>query len=126
MLFEQLKAKGWNPVAIDIGNQVRRFGRQPEIKFQTTVSGLKKIGYSAIGYGPDDLRLAAGELLSAAIGIDGEPAPFVCANVNILGQTPAFRVIEIEGKKIKTACLSSFKIAYDIMDKLKQWIEEKD
>ncbi len=100
VLYGQLKEKGYNPVAIDIGNQVRRFGRQPEIKFQTTVSGLKTIGYEAIGYGPDDLRLSAGELLSAAIGIDGKPAPFVCANVNILGQTAPLKVIESGGKKI--------------------------
>ena len=99
-LYQQLADKGWNPVAIDIGNQVRRFGRQPEIKFQTTVSGLKTIGYQAIGYGPDDLLLSTGELLSAAIGIDGKPAPFLCANVNVLGQTPAFKIIEAGGKKI--------------------------
>ena len=100
VLYEQLQAKGWNPVAIDIGNQVRRLGRQPEIKFQSTISGLKTIGYEAIGYGPDDLRLSTGELLSAAIGVDGKPAPFICANVNILGQTPGFKIIEAHGKKI--------------------------
>jgi hypothetical protein len=100
VLFQELQDQGWNPVAIDIGNQERRFGRQPEIKFQTTVSGLKKIGYKAVAYGPDDLRISAGELLSAAVGSDGKPAPFVCANVNVLGQTPDHLVIEAAGKKI--------------------------
>jgi len=100
VFLEQLQEKGWNPVAMDIGNQVRRFGRQPEIKFQTTINGFKEIGYEAIAYGPDDLRLSAGELLSAAIGVDGKPAPFVCANVSILGQTPAMRIVQAEGKRI--------------------------
>ncbi|MCA9271242.1 MAG: hypothetical protein KDA41_22320 [Planctomycetales bacterium] len=100
VLLKKLAEQGWNPVPIDVGNQVRRFGRQPEIKFQTTVAGLKKIGYQAIGFGPDDLRLSSGELLSAALGTDGTPAPFVCANVNLLGQTPTLRVIEAGGKKI--------------------------
>lgn len=102
VFYEQLAEKGWNPVAIDIGNQVRRFGRQPEIKFQSTVAGMKKIGYEAIGFGPDDLRMSFGELLSAAIvGDDGQPAPFVSANVKILDdQPPSYRVIEAAGKRI--------------------------
>ena len=54
---EQLTAKGWPVVPIDAGNQVRRFGRQSEIKFQITVEGLTKMGYRAIAFGPDDLRL---------------------------------------------------------------------
>ncbi len=102
VFYEQLAEKGWNPVAIDIGNQVRRFGRQPEIKFQSTVTGMKKIGYEAIAFGPDDLRMSYGELLSAAIvGDDGKPAPFVSANVKILDdQPPSYRVIEAGGKRI--------------------------
>ena len=56
-LLKQLTAKGWPVVPIDAGNQVRRFGRQSEIKFQITVEGLKTMGYRAIAFGPDDLRL---------------------------------------------------------------------
>jgi hypothetical protein len=82
-LLRQLSDKGWNPVPIDVGNQVRRFGRQPEIKFETTLTALKKMKYEAIGLGPDDLRLGIGELLSA-IGVDGEPTPVISSNVNIL------------------------------------------
>lgn len=98
--IQRLEKRGWNPVPIDIGNQIRRFGRQPEVKFQSTIAGLKSIGYQAIAFGPDDLRISGGELLAAAIGTDGEPAPFVAANVNILDQTPPLRVIETAGKKI--------------------------
>jgi hypothetical protein len=101
-LLVQLEEAGWNPVPLDLGNQVRRFGRQSEIKFQTTVAGLKQLKYGAIAFGPDDLRVSAGELLAAALGSDGEPAPFVAANVKVLApetQAP-FRVIEAGGKKI--------------------------
>ena len=98
--FRRLKERGWNPVAIDLGNQIRRFGRQPEIKFHTTIGGMKKIGYQAIGFGPDDLRVSSTELLSAMIGVDGQPAPFVSANVNVLGQSKPFLVVEAAGRKI--------------------------
>jgi hypothetical protein len=47
-------------VPVDVGNQVRRFGQQAEIKFQMTIEGLKQMGYRAIGFGPDDLRLSVG------------------------------------------------------------------
>ena len=62
-LHAELKAKGWPLVPIDVGNQVRRFGPQPAIKFQTTMNALRKMDYKAVGIGPDDLRLDVGELL---------------------------------------------------------------
>ena len=65
-LIEQLKEKGWPILAIDAGNQVRRFGRQAEVKLQQTVNALKQMDYQAVGFGPDDLRLGVGELLSVA------------------------------------------------------------
>ena len=37
-LLTGLRSRPWNVVPIDVGNQVRRFGRQPEIKFQLTVN----------------------------------------------------------------------------------------
>ena len=35
-----LRDRGWNVVAVDSGNQVRRFGRQPELKFNLTAELL--------------------------------------------------------------------------------------
>ena len=98
-LLGRLVERGWRPVAIDVGNQVRRIGRQAEIKYQTTIDGLKKIGYQGIGYGPDDLRLAGTELYLATLG-DGKPAPLVCANASVLGQTPSLRTFRVGEKKI--------------------------
>ena len=42
--------------------QVRRFGRQPEIKFQRTIEGFRKMGYAAVGLGPDVGLLSPAEL----------------------------------------------------------------
>ena len=72
-------------VGLDVGGLVQGFGRQAELKFQTLVEGKLKMGYDAIAFGADDLRLPAGELVSVAAGVDGKPSLFVSANVGLLG-----------------------------------------
>ncbi len=101
-LLRQLKAGGWSVLPIDAGNQVRRFGKQSEIKFSVTVDGLTQMGYRAIGFGPDDLRLPAPELVVVVAPKDGQPSPFVCANVTVLDPsfTSPYLVLEQGGKKI--------------------------
>ena len=101
-LLSQLAAQGWPVVPIDAGNQVRRFGRQSEIKFSTTVDGLRKMGYQAIAFGPDDLRLPGPELVVVVAPSGDMPSPFVCANVTVMfpEYTSPFLVIEKAGKKI--------------------------
>lgn len=80
-LYRQLEAKGWNIIPIDVGNQVRRFGPQASIKFQTTMAALKDMDYKAVGLGPDDLRIESGELISEIV----DETPLVCANTTIAG-----------------------------------------
>jgi hypothetical protein len=98
----QLVERGWKVIPLDVGNQVRRFGPQQNIKFQVTMEGFKQIGYRAIGFGPDDLRLSAYDL-AAITASDGDAAsPYVCANVAILDPElmPRFQIIEAAGRKI--------------------------
>ncbi|MEX0819923.1 MAG: multiheme c-type cytochrome [Pirellulaceae bacterium] len=101
-LVRQLKAKGWPLVALDVGNQVRRFGRQAELKFQITVEGLKTIGYDAITFGENDLGLSVGEVAAATMTMDDQGSPFQSANAAVLDRslTPRFHVLEAGGKKI--------------------------
>jgi hypothetical protein len=102
-LLKQLENRGWPVIAIDAGNQVRRFGRQAEIKFQLTIEGLRnKMGYRAIAFGPDDLRLPAPELVAVVAPSGTEPSPFVCANVTIYDPsfTSPYLVVEEGGKRI--------------------------
>lgn len=118
-LLRELTAREWPVVAIDAGNQVRRFGKQPAIKFNKTITGLKSIGYAAIAFGPDDLRLSVTDLIGAIIGDDAQPAPFVSANVNVLDQAPTHRVVESGGRKIGiTAILGSEHIKQATGDEL--------
>lgn len=99
---KSLAERGWDVVALDAGNQVSRFGRQAEIKFQITAEGLKKMGYQAIGLGPDDLRLSAGELVAQTAKDGDQQSLFVCANAAVIDRslTPRFIVIKAAGKTI--------------------------
>ncbi len=117
----QLEQQGWEVVALDVGSQVRRFGRQAEIKFQMTAEGLKKMKYRAIGFGPDDLRLSAGELVAITAEDGTASSPFVCANAAIIDRelTPRHHVIEAAGKKIGvTAVLGTEELAQITSDEI--------
>jgi hypothetical protein len=101
--LKAIAAAGWPLVSVDLGGQVKRFGRQSEIKFQSIADGLRKMGYAAVGLGPGDLRLPAEELVAAVAPVGDQPTPFVSANVGLLGLdaniTPRFRVVEAGGLK---------------------------
>ncbi|MHB0955266.1 MAG: multiheme c-type cytochrome [Pirellulaceae bacterium] len=102
-LLKELTAKGWTVLPIDAGNQIRRFGRQSEIKFQITIEGLNTMGYRAIAFGPDDLRLPAVELVGVILSSGGTPNKFVCANATVFDDksfTSPYLVLEAAGKKI--------------------------
>ena len=45
---------GW---CADVGGLASGFGREAEIKFRTLVESKEKMGYAAVGFGADDLRL---------------------------------------------------------------------
>ena len=100
-LLRAITNAGWPLVSVDLGNQVRRFGRQAEVKFQSVADGLRDMGYSAVGFGPDDLRLPAEELIAAVAAVGDRETPFVSANVGLLGLdagiTPRFQIVEAGG-----------------------------
>jgi hypothetical protein len=98
-LLTELRQKGWTLIPMDAGNQVKRFGRQSEIKFQMTYEGLKLMDYQAIGLGPDDLRLSTGEVFAA---LSDQPARFVSANAAVLDRDllPRSVAIEANGRKV--------------------------
>ena len=66
-LLKELRDKGWPVVAMDLGGQEKRTGVQAEIKLDFLLPALAKMGYAAVGFGPDDLRL---DLLSIVINLE--------------------------------------------------------
>lgn len=101
-LLEKLRADKWPVVPIDLGSLVSRPGRQTEIKFDKTAEALKKLGYEAIAFGPEDLRLPAGVLAVAAV--DAESSRFVSANVGLFGfesgLSHPYRIVQAGDMKI--------------------------
>lgn len=104
-MLDELNERGWPVVSVDVGGQVRRFGRQPEIKFHTTVEALRTMDYEAVALGTAELRLPTEELVAAVAQVDASSdSPFVAANIGLFGfeaeLTPRFKVIEKDGVKI--------------------------
>jgi hypothetical protein len=98
--MQQLRARGWPVAAVDVGGLVRRYGRQAELQFGMAAEALRAMGYGAVGFGPADLRLSAGEIVAAVAGEKPEDSIFISANVSLLGLTPRFRIIEAGGLKL--------------------------
>ncbi|MCP4886371.1 MAG: hypothetical protein GY904_07135 [Planctomycetaceae bacterium] len=100
--IKSLQEKNWPLIAIDAGNQVRRYGRQAEIKLQQTAKALKQMDYKAVGFAPDDLRLGVGELLAVAAADDPATALFVSANVVLIDESlmPLTKIVSKNGLRI--------------------------
>jgi hypothetical protein len=100
--LEELKAKGWDVVPVDLGNQVRRFGAQASIKYTRTVEALTgQMNYEAIGLGPDDLKLPSTDLIQAIVNSAEEDHVFTSANVELFGDfIPKVQVVEAKGHKL--------------------------
>ncbi|MGB7329528.1 MAG: multiheme c-type cytochrome [Rubripirellula sp.] len=96
--IDSLAKQGWDLVPMDAGNQVRRFGKQAAIKMQQSARALDEMGYQAVGFGPDDIRLGVGDLLALA----AEKEMFVSANVVLFDPEylPVIKVVEKNGIKI--------------------------
>jgi hypothetical protein len=108
-LLQDLKAKGWPLVSLDMGGLVKRRGLQTEIKYRYAVKSLADLGYACIGLGAAELALDNIDAVAdALINLDPASNPVISANVGVyglqesvdLGLTKRFRVIEAGGKRI--------------------------
>jgi len=102
-MLKKLAADGWPLLPVDVGEQVRRFGKEAELKFSASDDALKQMGYQAVALGPSDLRLPAATLLAEATDVGNQTSPLVAANVSLFGNQdspPRFRVVTAGGLKI--------------------------
>ncbi|WP_197530892.1 multiheme c-type cytochrome [Bythopirellula polymerisocia] len=98
--LKQLADDGWNPVALDMGGQVRRTGPQAEMKFRYALRSLLDMDYSAVTYGLKDLQLSSEAILFVLANLEPGQNPLVSANVDLFGMAEPYQVIEAGGKKI--------------------------
>ncbi len=102
-LLKELSDRGWNMVPLDVGNQVRRWGKQAEIQFRTTATAFKKMDYKAVALGVDDLRLSSSFVFQVAASDNlKKPEMFTMANSSIIDASfwPKTQVVEAGGRKI--------------------------
>ena len=103
-LFKMLEKQGWPVAGLDVGGMAIGFGRQAEMKFQAIAEGMRRMGYEAIGLGTTDLRLPTGELAAVTANVNGQPSPFISANVGLFGfdsgMTSTYRIIKVGEKRI--------------------------
>lgn len=112
-LLRQLKERGWQPVAVDLGGTLKRSRQQSQFKFQTLMQALRDMNYAAMALGVEDLRLGAGWLLSQHESDPDDPSRsmnFLASNVVLFGTpdlgTPVpWKVIDVAGRKIGLAAV---------------------
>ena len=94
--------RGWDVVPLDVGNQVKSFGKEQELKFTSVIQGLRTMGYRALTLGDGDLRLTPGEILASIAGNDGTTHDVIGSNVAVLARElqPRSLVHEVAGLKI--------------------------
>jgi hypothetical protein len=98
-----LRELGWELLPVDAGNLVRRFGRQAEIKYHRSLEALRAMGYVAVGFGPDDVRISAGDLIQEAAAENPEDAIYTSANVVVYDSSlmpPPFKIEQRGGIKV--------------------------
>ena len=104
VLFEQLRKDGWPVVGLDVGGLIHGFGKEAMLKYQSLVESKIKMGYTAVAFGTEDLRLPAGDLVALAAPIGQRPSMFLSANVGLYGFDAAIveksRVVKAGGMTI--------------------------
>ncbi len=99
-----VRQRGWNVIPIDGGGQVfqehelRRRGRQADIKFKWTAEAFNLLDYQATTFGEDDLMLTVDSLMHPMID---KPGLFVSANVSILPEYDVkYKTLTVKNKRI--------------------------
>src|SRR4051794_13912322 len=80
--LKQLREKGWNVVAMDLGGQEIRTGVQALRKVNFAYNALMRMGYAAVGFGPGELKLGT-DLTVLLLDMDQKTSPLVSANVSL-------------------------------------------
>lgn len=101
-LLQDIRARGWETIPLDTGNQVRRSGRQAEMIFRHSADAMSSMGYAAVGLGREDLKLSSAELLQVTASEGSQQTAFTSCNVGIIAPDfmSPWKVIPVGGRKI--------------------------
>jgi hypothetical protein len=101
-MLKQLRDKDWAVVPVDAGGQEKYTGVQAGLKVDFTYRALMKMGYEAVGFGENDLKL---DLMWMIINLEPASAnPLVSANVAIgdfeSGNSKRYTIVNKGGMRI--------------------------
>lgn len=119
-LVKKMTDVGWDVRGVDLGGLARRWGRQAQLKFETTLEALRDLNYIATGLGPEDLLLQA-DFLPTQHFIDGDRAlPFLGANLMFydfpeLGTPVPLVIVEQSGLKLGVTSIISESLIRDVI-----------
>ena len=99
--FQMLRNQGWPVVRLDVGDLVKGFGLQAELKFQIAVEAMRKMNYQGVTLGPLDLKLPAGVVVAQVV--NRRPAPSSPPTSGCSALPPEscapYRIVAAGGKK---------------------------
>jgi Cytochrome c554 and c-prime len=101
-MLKQLRDKGWPVIPVDAGGQEKHTGVQAGLKVDFTYRALMKMGYEAVGFGENDLKM---DLMWMIINLEPASAnPLVSANVAIgdfeSGNSQRYKIVNQGGMRI--------------------------
>lgn len=125
--IKQLEEKGWPVIKLDIGDQVRRTGPQPQMKLATSYKALTSVmKYDAVGMGPGELKndpFTVLGMLYDNLPQDDSGTPFISANVSLFDDEEPlkkFKVIKKNGHKVLVTSVVGLKEMPPGIDYLKE------
>ncbi|MBM4083196.1 MAG: hypothetical protein FJ272_00225 [Planctomycetes bacterium] len=77
-IIKSIASQPLNVLTLDNGDVVSMMGRQEELKYETAIMAMNRMGYAAMGVGEGDLALGLDYLVSMQ---EVAQFPFLCANL---------------------------------------------
>jgi hypothetical protein len=101
-MLKELRDKGWPLIPVDAGGQEKHTGVQAGLKVDFTYRALMKMGYEAVGFGENDLKM---DLMWMIINLEPAAAnPLVSANVAVgdftSGNSKRYKIVSLGGMRI--------------------------
>jgi hypothetical protein len=75
-----IKERGWPVVAVDVGDIAQRAGPQALLKYKYSMEALKRLNYTAVGVGENEMRMPLLDAL-AAFALNNESPRTLAANL---------------------------------------------
>ncbi len=115
--IEQLKKqRGWQVVALDVGDIAQDHGAQRLAKYVTTMKALKIMNYGAVGLGLNELKIGLVETL-ASYALNEKKPPVLAANLDKESRLDCVGEFKIVGEGTQPRLLVIGVVGQSVIDK---------